>query len=369
MSDLKVCPECGASLVSGDRFCGECGFDINSMTEKPAASAAPVTPSRPVAPPPVAPTHQQPQQQSYQQPQNSAAPYTPSAPPAGGPGPMPGRNYDPPGTNPGGSKNALFIMVSVLVLLFLAGGGIYWWLSKDDPSGNINGSGQAVTQQNGTPATDAGSQNAQAVPDQTAPQADLSRAATYLTEPGLKCTFFVNYPDGMSGVVDRISAQAVPNESVRVTDVEVGIDMGEEYGFGFHYVERNDGTYYIMDSSPYEIFPVLKNNLTVGQKWSYDSEYGSILYEVMDMGVDLDLGFAKFEDCLLLYEDNQAVGQQSISYYAPGRGIVYVVAPGGNFEYYKMTAMTNIDLAEAANTIIKWCPNYLDIKDERSQSH
>jgi hypothetical protein len=34
-----------------------------------------------------------------------------------------------------------------------------------------------------------------------------------------------------------------------------------------------------------------------------------------------------------------------------------------------MTAMTNIDLAEAANTIIKWCPNYLDIKDERSQSH
>lgn len=107
----------------------------------------------------------------------------------------------------------------------------------------------------------------------------------------------------------------------------------------------------------------------MGQKWSYDSEYGSILYEVMDMGVDLDLGFAKFEDCLLLYEDNQMVGQQSISYYAPGRGIVYVVAPGGNFEYYKMTAMTNIDLAEAANTIIKWCPNYLDIKDERSQSH
>ncbi|MDD2555558.1 MAG: hypothetical protein PHN17_04310, partial [Syntrophaceticus sp.] len=182
-------------------------------------------------------------------------------------------------------------------------------------------------------------------------------------------TFFVNYTDGMSGVVDRISGQAVPNESVRVTDVEVGIDMGEEYGFGFHYVERNDGTYYIMDSSPFEIFPVLKNNMTVGQKWSYDSEYGSILYEVMDMGVDLDLGFAKFEDCLLLYEDNQMVGQQSINYYAPGRGIVYVVAPGGNFEYYKMTAMTKIDLAEAANTIIKWCPNYLDIKDERFQSH
>ena len=281
---------------------------------------------------------------------------------------MPSRNQAPLGSNPSGSKNALVIMISVLVILFLAGGGIYWWLSKDDPGGNVI-PGQPVTQQNGNPNTNAGGQNAPVVPAQTTPRADLSRAATYLTEPGWKCTFFVNYPDGMSGIVDRISGQAVPNESVRVSDVEVGIDMGEEYGFGFHYVERADGTYYIMDAAPFEIYPVLKNNMTVGQTWSYDTEYGSTIYEVMDMGVDLDLGFTKFEDCLLLREDNQAAGYQSLTYYAPGRGSVYVVAPGGNFEYYKMTAMTQIDRAEAANTIIKWCPNYMDIKDERAQSY
>jgi hypothetical protein len=288
---------------------------------------------------------------------------------------MLGRNSAPLGTNPGRNKKALIIMVSVLALLFVAGGVIYWWLSKDDPGKNTGVPGQTVTQ-NGNPASNVDGQNGTGVPAQTAtgvsaqtaPQPDLSRAATYLSEPGLKCTFFVNYPDGMSGIVDRFSGQAVPNESVRVSEVETGIDMGEEYGFGFHYVERADGTYYILDTDTFEIFPVLKNNLTVGQTWSYDSENGSIKYAVVDMGVDLDLGFAKFKDCLLISEDNQAVGYQSITYYAPGRGSVYVVAPGGSMEYFKMTGMTKVDLAEAANTIKKWCPNYADIKDDRAQS-
>ena len=118
-------------------------------------------------------------------------------------------------------------MISVLVVLFLAGGSAYWWLSKDDPVGKAI-PGQPVTKQNGSPAANAGGQNASGVSAQGTPQADLSRAATYLPEPGLKCTFYVNYPDGMSGIVDRISGQAVPHKSVRVTEVEVGIDMGEE---------------------------------------------------------------------------------------------------------------------------------------------
>lgn len=193
MNELKFCPGCGAPLTSGDRFCGDCGFDINSMAEKPGASVVPIRPSQSVAPPSAAPAYQQPQQQSYQPNQNTAPPYTPSAPPVGGPGPMPGRCYAPPGTNPSGSKNALVIMISVLVVLFLAGGGVYWWLSKDEPAGNTPG--QPVTQQNGNPVADVGGQNTSNVPVQGKPQADLSRAATYLSEPGLKCTFYVNYPD------------------------------------------------------------------------------------------------------------------------------------------------------------------------------
>lgn len=317
MSDVKFCPQCGAKLVVTDKFCGECG--TFTVSKPPIEEAQPTT----------------------------------------------ARNYAASGSNQGGHKNALIIMVSLLIVLFLAGGGIYWWLSQGENPGKDTGiPSQAVTQ-NDTTSQVSGGQKGQDVPTQV----DLTRAATYLSDPGLKCTFYVNYPDGNAAIVDRISAQAVPNEAVRVSEVEVGVDMGEEYGFGFHYVERADGTYYIIDSSPYEIFPVLKNNLTVGQTWNYQNEFGAITWTVMDMGVDLDLGFAKFTDCLLVQEDNQAVGFQSITYYAPGYGSVLVLDPNGSLEYYKMTGMTKMDLGSAADTIIKWCPNYKDIKDDRTHSY
>jgi len=280
---------------------------------------------------------------------------------------MPGRNYNPPGTNSSGSKKALIIMASVLTLLLLAGGGIYWWLSKDKPGGDPGGSEQAMTQQNGSSDASDDGQNIPAVPAQP-PQVDLSRAATYLSEPGLKCTALVNYPDGTVGVVERISGRVVSNEAVRVSEVEVGVDMGEEYGFGFHYVERADGTYYILDNSPNEIFPVLKNNLTIGQTWDYQNEYDQITWTVMDMGVNLDLGFSVIENCLIVHEDNRAVEYQALTYYAPGRGIVAVRNPGGKEDYYKLTAITTVDEAQAADTVRKWSPNYSIIKDDRTQN-
>lgn len=262
----------------------------------------------------------------------------------------------------------MLIMISLLVLLFVAGGGIYWWLSRgEDPSRVAS---TPATQNNQTATT--GGQAATPAPAPApapapTPVVDLSRASTYLSEPGLKCTFFVNYPDGMSGVVERFSARVVSHEAVRVSEVETGVERGEAFGYGFHYVERADGTYYILDQTPDEIFPVLKNNLTVGQTWNYQDNYGNITWTVADMGVDLNLGFATFEDCLLVKEDNQAVGFQSITYYAPGRGSVMVIDPGGATEYYKMTAFNRIDAAQAAQTVIKWSPNYAAIKDDRTQ--
>lgn len=251
------------------------------------------------------------------------------------------------------------IMILVLAVFFVAGGGLYWWLSRGDKPGPVTSPPTATG--NKGPATTGGQANT------PAPAVDLSRAATYLSEPGLKCTFFVNYPDGMSGVVERFSARVVSHEAVRVSEVETGVEQGEAFGYGFHYVERADGTYYILDQAPNEIFPVLKNNLTVGQTWNYQDEFGTIAWTVMDMGVDLNLGFAVFEDCLLVQEDNQAMGFQSISYYAPGRGIVKVVDAGGATEYYKMTALTRVDAAQAAQTVMKWSPNYAIIKDDRTQ--
>lgn len=93
-------------------------------------------------------------------------------------------------------------------------------------------------------------------------------------------------------------------------------------------MERADGTYYILDNTPDEIFPVLKNNLTVGQTWNYQDESGQITWKVMDMGVNLDLGFTVIENCLIVHEDNRGVDYQALTYYAPGKGIVAVKNPG-----------------------------------------
>jgi len=363
VSDLKFCPECGAQLAPGDRFCGECGFDTDLLA---ASAAGQPMESRPAHTPASAPAPAASHQPSNQpeptpSPASASQPLQASAPRVAEGQPAAAGNFENIGVKSTGNKNALVIMISLLAVLFLAGGGIYWWLSRGEEPGtesSVPGNGQNQT---ASPSV----QNAPSASSVT----DLTRASAYLSEPGLKCTFFVNYPDGTSGVVDRFSGKAVPDESVQVSEVETGVDQGEEFGFGFHYVERADGTYYILDNTPYEIFPVLKNNLTVGQTWNYQDEYGTITWTVMDMGVDLDLGFAVFEDCIMVREDNQPAQYYAITYYAPGRGNVFVTDTSGSFEYYRMTGMTKIEPAQAAETIIKWCPNYTEIKDDRTQSY
>ena len=387
MSELKFCPGCGAPLVPGDRFCGDCGFDAQSIKAGDSGQSVPpnqpeglAPPSGPKPDPAVAqnaPATAPPLTAAQTPPPGGMAMPPPTA--ATGSAPLPGGSQPAHsdrnpgmtgeiGRGSGGNQNALLIMVALLAVLFLGGGGVYWWLSKDEPGGKTSVPGAAVTQQTGSPAAPAGGQNGPSAPAQTVPQADLSRAATYLSQPGLEITALVNYPDGTVGVVKRTSAKVVSHPAIKVSEAETGTDQGEDFGFGFHYVERADGTYYILDNTPDEIFPVLKNNLTVGQTWNYQDESGQITWKVMDMGVNLDLGFTIIENCLIVHEDNRMVDFQALTYYAPGKGIVAVKNPGGKDDFYKMTAITTIDPAQAAATVKKWSPNYAIIKDDRTQS-
>lgn len=324
-SNLIFCLKCGAELAPNDRYCGDCGFDTQQILETPAEQGRP-------------------ESHSVAEPQIAAD------------------NVDNLGSKSDGNKK-LFVIVIALLALLLSAGGLYWWLTR----GNEPGTGNKLPAQADQNVGIVNSTGQQAVSDTA--EFDLTRASTYLSEPGIKCTFAVNYPDGTAGIVERFSGQAVPNEAVLVSEVETGVDQGVDFGYGFHYVERADGTYYILDQTPNEIMPVIKNNLTVGQTWNYQNESGQIIWTVLDIGVDLDLGFAVFEDCLLVKEDNQMAEFQSITYYAPGRGSVLVMNPSGSIAYYKMTALEQINLAQAAKTIINWCPNYYDIGDDRTQSY
>lgn len=306
MSTVINCPRCGSENLERDRFCGECGFDM---------TAAAV---------------------NFQPP----------------------RTNQPLSTKPS-SRNALLMVVIILVAVFIGGGGLYWWLyqggDESGPDADKIGRLEQTT----------------ANPTSTEPPAagmDLSRAAAYLPEAGLKCEFFTSFPDGSSGNVERVSARVVPAEAVRVSEVEINIEGGETAGYGFHYVERADGTYYIYDQTPMEAFPVLKNNLTVGQTWYYQDEFGKVVWTVLDMGVALDLGFTTLSDCLLVEEDNQAVGLKTITFYAPGMGRVMVKSSVEGAEFMKLTAFSHIDAAQAADIVAKWAPNYAQINDDRTQS-
>lgn len=249
------------------------------------------------------------------------------------------------------------MLIAILTLTFLGGGGLCWWLAR--------GEGPAAV----TPLLPAEENTGQAAaaPSPGAKTPDLTRAETYLPEPGLKCTFFVNYPDGTAGIVERFSARVVPARTVRVSEVETGVERGEVFGHGFHYAQWAEGTYYILDQNPEEIVPVLKNDLTVGKTWSYRNEFGQITWTVLDMGVKLDLGFITFDNCLVVQEDNQPAEFQSITYYAPGRGSVLVRDPAGSVDYYRLTALTLIGEAQTRETVIWWAPNYQQIVGKRPQ--
>jgi hypothetical protein len=349
LSQLIQCPRCGGELIPGDRFCGECGFDTGQQVQQ-VASPEPVRPaagtgeaiSPPVSPPV---THPEPVF-----PQQSVTRFDP-AQGNRGLGAAPSRSG---GTGP-------IIIVVGLILVLLAGGGLFWWLSKGEEPPQV--AAPQTNQPQQSASTPAGSST-----NQPSAQLDLTRAATYLSESGLKCSFFVNYPDGFSGTVERVSARVVPAEAVRVSEAEIIQDSGEVIGYGFHYIERPDGIYLIYDSTPQECSPVLKNNLTVGQSWNYVTEFGQIVWTVLDMGVSLDLGFATLDNCLLIEEDNQAVGFKTIIYYAPGMGQVVERTSQEGGDLSKLTAFSKIDAAQAAETVKKWSPNYPSIQDDRTQN-
>lgn len=261
------------------------------------------------------------------------------------------------------NNNALIILISIMLLIFAAGGGLYWWLSCGEEAGKVVSTGKNSSQHTGqqNPATQQKAQTATAVPD-------LSQASTYLPKASLKCCFSAYYPDGTAGDIERITAQVVPSETVRVSEVEIHVQDGETVGYGFHYVERADGVYYIYDQTPMEIFPMLKNHLTVGQTWSHQDEFGQVVWTVMDMGVTLDLGFTTLQNCLLVEEDNQAVGLKKITYYAPGMGRVMIKSSTEGLEYLRLTAFSSMYAVEAANIVKKWATNYAIIHDDRTQN-
>lgn len=332
MDNTRFCSNCGAKLEVGDVFCEQCGYKLEPFDSN-IESPADLPEKRPYIEPPA---------KSMSEPFSRAKEQN------------------------RGTKGGLIV---VLAIILLAVGGVgYWFVTqkgdKNPPKDNqdVNQGVIVPEEEASSPATDANN-----APDIIA-NLDLTKSDTYLSKPGLKATFYVVYPDGNEGVVERISGRATgTNEAVLVTEVEIVRENGEDFGYGLHYVKRNDGSYFISDGTQFEIYPYLKDDLQIGKTWNYKDEFGEITWTVKDMGVTLDVGFEKIDNCILVEEDNEAVGIALLTYYAPERGMVSCTDPSGTNQYYKLTAMDMISQSEAEAFIIKWCPNYLDIKDDGPQ--
>lgn len=377
MADYKFCPQCGSELIPGERFCGDCGFDtkeassVSAESQKESVEVDNTVSSK-------GDTVVIPKVDSYAE-RNTSDEGVGSAAQSGGTAVPPSSvygnqkikgqaNFKEPSPNNHESKRALVIVIIILAVAFIAGGGLYWWFSRDkNPTGNVStqqNTGQ--TTQQGT-SQNTGESTSGSQDNGTTTKPDLSRATTYLPKAGLKCTFHVNYPDGASGTMERISAKIVPNEAVVISEVEIIQEQGETVGFGTHYVDRADGTYLIYDNTPMEIFPVLKNNIIVGQTWEYKDENGSIIWKVADVGVTLNLGFTTVPNCLIVEENNQAAGVKTINYFAPGMGKIMQKSSQEGQEYLKLTGFSTIGTAEAEAEVKKWAANYSEIKDDRTQ--
>lgn len=385
MADYKFCPQCGSELIPGERFCGDCGFDTkeassdSAESQKESVEVDNTVSGR-------GDTVVIPKVDSYAE-GNTSGEGVESAVQSGGTAVPPSSvyenqkmkgqaNFKESPSNNHESKRALVIVIIILAVAFVAGGGLYWWFSRDkNPTGNVStqqNTGQTTQQGTSQNTGDNENQNTgQSTSDSqnngTTTKPDLSHASTYLPKVGLKCTFHVNYPDGTAGTMERISAKIVPNEAVLMSEVETIQEQGETTGFGAHYVDRADGTYLIYDNTPMEIFPVLKNNLIVGQTWEYKNENGSIIWKVADVGVTLNLGFTTVPNCLIVEENNQAVGVKTINYFAPGMGKIMQKSSQEGQEYLKLTSFNTIGTAEAEAAVKKWAPNYSEIKDDRTQ--
>lgn len=346
MDDMLYCPRCGGDMLPTERFCGDCGLDTrkqDASDETPDEKQSAIIADHNIDPEQSEPIAREAADIEETEQEITDPDFEPLT-----------ELYRAPVEENKSSQKALIILLIILVLLGLGGGAYYWWNTHNGnstiPSSEISG------QVNPTENVDV---------ESATKTVDLSQAAAYLPKAGLQCTFYENHQDGNAGETQRYTAKVVPAEEVCISDVEITMNHDQEYGSGKHYVQRADGIYLIHDSVPMEISPMLKNNMTIGSSWDYSNESGKIVWKVINMGVALDLGFIKLDNCLLLEEDNQIIGVKSLIYYAPGLGKVMEKDSKGKIELLKLTAFSKIDQTQAAEKVKRWSTNYRIIKDDQ----
>ena len=189
------------------------------------------------------------------------------------------------------TKTRSLLVVILMIFMQLSAGGVYWWLTNKATIAGISENQPAIETDNSLNT----SKNV----------SDLTRAETYLPKPGVLAKFYQRYPNGEAGVIERISANIFTDNNI-LSEVDLILYEGKNYGYAYHFIKRSDGVYIISDQNPEDIIPSLKiicdpvynGNTMMGPENSLDS---------FRNGKTIDLGFINLQNCLLVQEEcNQA---------------------------------------------------------------
>lgn len=145
------------------------------------------------------------------------------------------------------------------------------------------------------------------------PQGTPEQPETYLPQSGQRYTYQNTYPDGtqldLQVLVLRLKGGPL------LTAVEV---PPESEPYVVHYVPRENGLHTVWESDPSNDFLYLPASIEPGVTWEDRGVFGKIL----GIGETVDTAGDSYEDCIKVEHVYSETGDATVSWYAPGKGLV-----------------------------------------------
>lgn len=305
----------------------------------------PVNPQSFVPPPPIPPTYNA---------QGNRRQYPPQY------------NYYNPQVPPKRKSSTPVIIISVVAVIIVAALGFFALMSliNKPPKDKItNTGGNEQTQQikekpqdknNNTDSQKDNTQNSSVQKEDDKKTDTVTNtsieAREYLPKPNMKFTFDIKAPDGEDYSLEIVSGK-IPGSMV--TTVEL---IPESEAFTQHFMAALDGIYVYPDElQSSEASMWIPFDIKPGREWSTD--YGS--FKIIKTGEVCDLGFKKFDNCIVVEAKLDAADGAFLNYLAPGLGYIYSKDSASDITTYKLTSMVQISEQEAQEIVKKFSPNAL----------
>lgn len=181
-----------------------------------------------------------------------------------------------------------------------------------------------------------------------APSRDLTQPETYLPESDKRYTYYSEYVDGTSQTFDQLVGKKPDSSATALVAL-----IPESEAFTLYVVPREGGLFMVSDQDLATATYYLPKDLTQGKLWEDPGFRG----QVLATGETCDVGFAKFEDCLLLSLDYYEADVQYTAWYAPSVGVVKMVYTGTEQTATLLKGIADVPPAEMQTQLDRYAPN------------